>query len=59
MDLRRKYPSAYTQQPPGGDDTLYRVYIGPYPKREDAETVQNELSSDGRKGVMIVPKTQN
>jgi cell division septation protein DedD len=59
MDLRRKYPSAYTQQPPGGEDTLYRVYIGPYPKREDAETVANELASEGRKGVMIVPKTQS
>ena len=58
MELRRKYPSAYTQQPPGGEDTLYRVYIGPYPKREDAETVANELGSEGRKGVMIVPKTQ-
>jgi len=59
MELRRKYPSAYTQQPPGGEDTLYRVFIGPYPKREDAETVANELGSEGRKGVMIVPKTQS
>ncbi|MEK6288919.1 MAG: SPOR domain-containing protein [Acidobacteriota bacterium] len=56
--LRRKYPSAHTQNPTGSD-TLYRVRIGPYNSREDAQQVANELASQGFKGVMIFPWTGN
>jgi cell division septation protein DedD len=56
-ELRRKsYKSAYTQAPGrGSDDTLYRVFIGPY-ERAEADRVANELASEGRKGVMIKPQ---
>src|SRR5437867_5174 len=56
--LRKKYPSAHTQNPTGSD-TLYRVRIGPYNTREDAQQVANELASQGFKGVMIFPWTGN
>ncbi|HSQ20496.1 MAG TPA: SPOR domain-containing protein, partial [Blastocatellia bacterium] len=56
--LSKKYPSAHTQNPTG-PDTLYRVRIGPYNSREDAQQVANELSSQGFKGVMIFPWTGN
>ena len=52
-ELRRKsYKSAYTQAPVRADETLYRVFIGPYEKAE-ADRVANELTTEGRKGVMI------
>ena len=57
-DLRRKYISAHTQTP-SGDDTLFRVNIGPYNRREDAQQVANELAGEGRKGVMILSGAQN
>lgn len=50
--LKKKYFSAYTQNPTG-TDTLYRVRIGPYNNREDAQQIANELASQGFKGVMI------
>ena len=54
---RQSYKSAYTQSPArGGDDSLYRVFIGPYEKPEEADRVANELASSGRKGVMIKPQ---
>jgi len=56
--LRHKYPSAHTQNP-SGSDTLFRVRIGPYNSRDDAQQVANELASQGFKGVMIVPWTGN
>ena len=56
--LRHKYPSAHTKNPTG-TDTLYRVRIGPYNSREDAQQVANELASQGFKGVMIFPWTGN
>ena len=56
--LRHKYPSAHTQNPTG-TDTLYRVRIGPYNSREDAQQVVNELASQGFKGVMIFPWSGN
>jgi DedD protein len=56
--LRKKYPSAHTQNPTGAD-TLYRVRIGPYNSREDAQQVANELASQGFKGVMIFPWSGN
>jgi cell division protein FtsN len=56
--LRHKYPSAHTQNPTGSD-TLYRVRIGPYNSREDAQQVANELASQGFKGVMIFPWSGN
>jgi DedD protein len=56
--LRRKYPSAHTQNPTP-PDTLFRVRIGPYNSREDAQQVANELASQGFKGVMIVPWSGN
>jgi cell division septation protein DedD len=56
--LRHKYPSAHTQNPTG-TDTLFRVRIGPYNSREDAQQVANELASQGFKGVMIFPWSGN
>jgi hypothetical protein len=57
--LRRKYPSAHTQSPTTSDP-LYRVLIGPYDSRENAQQVATELSGQGFKGVMISPfKVQN
>ena len=58
-ELKRKmYKSAYTQAPPrGGDDTLYRVFIGPYERADEADRVANELTAEGRKGVMIRPQS--
>ena len=56
-ELRRKaYKSAYTQAPGRGDDTLYRVFIGPYESAE-ADKVANELAAEGRKGVMVRPQS--
>ena len=55
-DMRRDYIATHVQMPSGGD-TLYRVVIGPYKKR-DAEQVASDLSNK-RKGIMIQPWTQN
>lgn len=54
-DLRRKYLlSAYTQKPDlANGERLFRVLIGPYDKRENAEQVQSELLGEGRRGVTI------
>jgi cell division protein FtsN len=56
--LKKKYLGAHTQNPTGSD-TLYRVRIGPYDRRDDAQQVANELSGQGFKGVMIFPWTGN
>src|SRR5262245_5031433 len=55
-ELRRKYLSADTQRPTQGGDTLYRVNIGPYKSRADAEQVARELQGEGRKGIMVLPQ---
>jgi SPOR domain len=52
--LRRQYPSAHTQSR-SGSDTRYRVRVGPFENREDAEQVATDLQSQGYKGVMILP----
>jgi cell division protein FtsN len=44
--------------PSGNQETLYRVNIGPYDK-PDADKVATELATEGRKGIMILPWTQN
>jgi cell division protein FtsN len=56
-ELKRKYLSADTQQPAQGGDTLYRVNIGPYKSRADAEQVARELQGEGRKGIMVLPQS--
>jgi cell division protein FtsN len=56
-ELKRKYLSADTQQPTPGGDTLYRVNIGPYKSRADAEQVARELQGEGRKGIMVLPQS--
>jgi len=55
-DMRRDYIATHVQMPSGGD-TLFRVVIGPYKKR-DAEQVASDLSNK-RKGIMIQPWAQN
>jgi len=55
IELRHKYLSAHTEEPVAGDDSLYRVDIGPYERRDEAEQVARELATEGRKGVMIIP----
>jgi cell division septation protein DedD len=56
-DLRQKNYLAAHVKVPAGQDTLYRVNIGPYDRR-DADKVATELSTEGRKGIMILPWTQ-
>jgi cell division septation protein DedD len=52
-DLKaRKYFSARVET--SSQDTLYHVTIGPHDK-PDADRIANELSGEGRKGVMILP----
>ena len=57
-DLRRKYLAAHVKTPTGNQETLFRVNIGPYDK-QDADKVATELASEGRKGIMVLPWTQN
>jgi cell division septation protein DedD len=57
-ELRQKTYLAAHVKMPSGQDTLYRVNIGPYDRR-DADKVATELSTEGRKGIMILPWTQN
>jgi cell division septation protein DedD len=52
-DLQKlNYRSAFVQTP-SGQETLYRVNIGPYDK-SDAEKVVNMLARE-RKGLMVLP----
>jgi cell division septation protein DedD len=53
----RRYLSAYVQ-PPGSEDLLYRVNIGPYDDREMAQQVADQLAAEGRKGVTIITRPQ-
>jgi cell division septation protein DedD len=57
-ELRRKYKSAHAQTP-SGDDTIYRVLIGPYPTRAETDQVAGELAAQGMKGVMILSWPQH
>lgn len=57
-DLRRKYLAAHVKTPSGNQETLFRVNIGPYDK-QDADKVATELATEGRKGIMVLPWTQN
>jgi cell division septation protein DedD len=57
-ELRRKYKSAHAQAP-AGDDTMYRVLIGPYPTRAETDQVAGELAGQGMKGVMILSWPQH
>lgn len=52
--LRRKYPSAHVQSP-NGNESIYRVHIGPYNSREEAQQIASELTSAGFRAVMILP----
>lgn len=53
----RKYLAAHVKSPTD-QDTLYRVNIGPYSKA-DADRVASELSTEGYRGVMILPWASN
>ena len=57
-ELRSKYLAVHVKMPAGNQETLFRVHIGPY-NRADADKVATELASEGRKGVMVLPWTQN
>ncbi|HWP42283.1 MAG TPA: SPOR domain-containing protein [Blastocatellia bacterium] len=57
-ELRQKNYLAAHVKLPTGKDTLYRVNIGPYDRR-DADKVATDLSSEGRKGIIILPWNQN
>ena len=55
-ELKRKFRAAYTQSPEAGSqDKLFRVCIGPYDDKRDADQVASELSTLGYKGIMILP----
>ena len=41
---------------PEGQYPLYRVEVGPYNNKEDAEQTATELRNQGRKGIMIIPQ---
>src|SRR5215813_13533071 len=51
---KQRYLAAYLQEPTRGD-RLYRVLIGTYNAKEDAQQVANELAGQGFKGVQVVP----
>jgi len=51
--LRRKFPTAYTQKP-SGSETRYRVRIGPFDSRDDAMQVASELAAQGFVGATIL-----
>jgi len=53
----QKYLAAHVKNPVG-EDTLYRINIGPYSKT-DADQVASELSQKGYRGVMILPWMPN
>jgi cell division septation protein DedD len=44
--LRQQYISAYSAQDPSNPG-LYSVYVGPYPHRDQADTVRAELADQG------------
>jgi ATP-dependent Lon protease len=52
--LRLTYPNAYVQSP-SGEETLYRVFVGPFNNREEARQVANELTAQGFAGVTVLP----
>src|SRR5215510_2559877 len=52
-----QHRSAYTQ-PPNAQNPFYRVNIGPYTTREQAEQTMNDLAAQGMKGIMVEPWTQ-
>src|SRR4029434_7818484 len=52
--LRVTYPTVHTHFP-SGDETQYRVRIGPFNTREDARQVANELTGEGFPGVTVLP----
>ena len=41
---------------PEGQYPLYRVEVGPYTTKEEAEQTATELRNQGRKGIMIIPQ---
>ncbi|HMG33108.1 MAG TPA: SPOR domain-containing protein [Blastocatellia bacterium] len=51
---KQRYLAAYLQEPTR-NDRLYRVLIGTYNAREDAQQVANELANQGFKGVQVIP----
>src|SRR5262249_34550984 len=51
---KQRYLAAYLQEPTR-DDRLYRVLIGTYNAKEDAQQVATELANQGFKGVQVVP----
>jgi cell division septation protein DedD len=44
--LRQQYISAYSTRDPA-NPALFNVYVGPYPQREQADTVRAELAEQG------------
>ena len=44
--LRQQYISAYATRDPA-NPALFSVYVGPYPQREQADTVRAELAEQG------------
>ena len=44
--LRQQYISAYATRDPA-NPALYNVYVGPYPQRDQADTVRAELAEQG------------
>ena len=55
---KQRFFSAYAQGPTA-DDPLYRVRIGPFNDRDQAQQAANQLAGQGFKGVMIIPWKPN
>jgi cell division septation protein DedD len=54
---RRELP-ARVESGTGPKGTVYRVRVGPFPTREEAEEARRRLSSEGRRDTWIVPPGQ-
>jgi cell division septation protein DedD len=52
----RKYHSAHVKMPSAGD-TLYKVFIGPYTRKE-ADRVSDELYREGARGHIVIEAKQ-
>jgi cell division septation protein DedD len=56
--LSRRGLPAHVEPGTGPKGTVYRVRVGPFPTREEAEEATRRLSSEGRRDTWIVPPRQ-
>ena len=56
--LSRRGFSARVEPGTGSKGTIYRVRVGPFASREEAERASQRLAAEGRRGAWIVPPSQ-